>query len=245
MWQPTETSGFSTVASTTSRTVTPRVSIGATLVRAGRAYLAARRLRYQWTAHGTFGTTPIVLDTRMRGVSLAGILRATIVVGTTARDVLTIDELELAVAHELAHKDAWDNLKRFAMFASPDFFGLTSTARRLEQIWNTEVECQADALAVAGDATRATTLASALVKVARLAGAGAPAPLVWSSFHEHSALERRVRLLVSGRATAGVPSMSTALFGLSAATVITAVALYLQVPLAMHEASELLVRLLP
>src|SRR6185436_17340222 len=105
----------------------------------------------------------------LRGVALAGIFRPRILIGTRARRVLTSAELDLAVAHEQAHRQAGDNLSRALMLCAPDFLGFFTEARRLERMWEAEAECVADAAAVNGNPVRATRLASALVKVARLA----------------------------------------------------------------------------
>jgi beta-lactamase regulating signal transducer with metallopeptidase domain len=137
--------------------------------------------------------------TGLAGVSLAGILRPKILVGSRALAALTPAELEVAISHEVAHQRSLDNLKRFLICCAPDVFGWLPAARRLEQRWEAETECQADARAVRGDDSRAVTLASALVKVARLARPGAidPSP-AWSAFHVPTLLETRVRRLVDG-----------------------------------------------
>jgi Zn-dependent protease with chaperone function len=176
--------------------------IGRRLVPVVRALRATQRLGRAWTPHRGRHSGRIVEDPQMPGVSLAGIFRTTVVVGRPVRDALTSEELDVAIAHELAHQRARDNLKRFAMLASPDLFGCSAAARWLERQWSTEVECRADAHAAAGDPTRAANLASALLKVARLGGAagegsGRVSPL-WSTFHHRSVLELRVRRLVSG-----------------------------------------------
>ena len=129
------------------------------------------------------------------GVSFFGIWRPTILVGSEARAALTPDELDLAISHEIAHRQSLDNLKRFMMHVAPDLFGWTGVARELEERWQTEAECEADASAAGGDGQRAVLLASALVKVARLGGMGhlrSPSP-AWSAFHVPTLLELRVR----------------------------------------------------
>ena len=181
------------------------------------------------------------------GLSLAGVFRTWILVGADARRVLTRDELDVALAHEHAHRASWDNIKRCAMFCAPDFFGWTSMARALEQRWRAEAECRADSRAVAGDERRAVHLASALVKVARLAGnerSRLVSP-VWSTFHEPMLLEARVRRLVSGEAL-GAPSAR-----LTRSIVFTSVLALAWLgfsPVAaqqIHRATEALVHLLP
>jgi hypothetical protein len=90
------------------------------------------------------------------------------------------------------------------MYCSPDFFCRTAVARQIEERWQAEAECEADADAVRGDGHRAVVLATALVKVARLGCAGtvhATSPACTSSaFHVPTLLEMRVRRLLSGSA---------------------------------------------
>ena len=153
----------------------------------------------RWALAGNRRPGQEILEIKgLNGVSLAGVFRTRILIGSNAKSTLSEAELEVAVAHELAHRGCWDNLKRCAMFCAPDLFGFTSGARDLEARWRAEAECRADALAVGGDETRATHLASALVKVARLSQ---PSPSyvspVWSTFHEPPLLEARVRRLVA------------------------------------------------
>jgi Zn-dependent protease with chaperone function len=135
------------------------------------------------------------------GVSLAGILRSRILVGTETLEALTPAELAVAISHEAAHERSRDNLKRFLMYCAPDVFGWSRTAQQLEDAWQRQSEYRADDYAVMGDESRAVVLASALVKVAQLSRRARavtnPVP-VWSAFHEPSLLEARVRRLVAG-----------------------------------------------
>jgi hypothetical protein len=132
----------------------------------------------------------------LAGVSLAGVLRPRILVGLAVRETLTRDELDAAVAHEVAHGASRDNWKRLAVYCAPDFFGHTVTARRLEVAWSAAAECQADARAVAGDRGRAVDLASALVKVARLGAHASPRSPAWSMLHDEPLLAARVHRLL-------------------------------------------------
>jgi beta-lactamase regulating signal transducer with metallopeptidase domain len=135
------------------------------------------------------------------GVSLAGILRSRILVGSETLEALTAAELDLAISHEAAHERSRDNLKRFLMYCAPDVFGWSRTARRLEATWQSASEYRADDYAVMGDERRAIVLAAALVKVAQLSrrvhGIAHPVP-AWNAFHVPSLLEKRVRRLVAG-----------------------------------------------
>ncbi len=169
--------------------------------RAGRILLTDRRLA-ALTQRDAMPLTAGVYEVHdLPGVSLAGILRPKILVGSAAVAALTPGELDVAISHEIAHQRSRDNLKRFLVHCAPDMFGLTATARRLEEAWQAEAECSADAQAARGDAGRAVVLASALVKVARLSrrsGMVVPSP-AWSAFHVPTLLETRVRRLVHGR----------------------------------------------
>lgn len=146
------------------------------------------------------------------GVSLAGVVRTRVVIGPEVASCLSAAELEVAVAHELAHRDAFDNLARWGIRCAPDLLGHTGVARRLEEAWHAAAEARADTRAIGGDTLRAVHLASALVKVARLGTDRAAAPLstVWSTLHDAALLEWRVRRLVSGAVPTEGPRHSRA-----------------------------------
>ena len=132
------------------------------------------------------------------GIALAGIVRPRILIGTPARRLLSGEELEVALAHELAHQEMGDNVTRMLMRSAPDFLAGTPAARRLESLWDGEAECLADAAAVGDSPTRAAQLASALVKIGRLAAGTPQWSPEWSALHHPALLELRVRRLVSG-----------------------------------------------
>jgi beta-lactamase regulating signal transducer with metallopeptidase domain len=176
----------------------------------------------------------------LRGIALAGVFRPRVLVGASAREALTAAELDVAIAHELAHQRARDNLVRALMWCVPDFLGLMPAARRLETLWDAEAECLADARAVDGSEARAVCLASALVKVARLAPgpAHAYAP-AWSTFHQAALLETRVRRLVTApeRACSQVRWLPL----VCAALVSFAVAWFSGLPAQLHALTEILI----
>jgi hypothetical protein len=184
------------------------------------------------------------------GVSLSGVVRTRILIGPAASAQLSSSELQAAVAHELAHRDALDNLKRYAMFCAPDLFGFTTAARRLERQWHSAAESLADARAVNGDPRGALHLASALVKVARLTAdrsfaSPPPSSLIWSTLHDPPLLERRVRRLLSGAPpSAAHPAAAR---GLAIVAIPAAVLLTCAPELARlaHQMTETVVRFLP
>lgn len=183
----------------------------------------------------------------MYGVSLAGVLKPRILVGSAAVEALTPAELDAAIAHEVAHRGSRDNLKRFLMHCAPDVFGWSAAARRIEELWQAEAERQADARAVRGDERRAVVLASALIKVARLAprpGAVEPSP-AWSAFHVPTLLETRVKRLASGRLEAAHGCRALWRATVAAAVAIPAAAWAFDLSYALHLATEALVSRLP
>jgi beta-lactamase regulating signal transducer with metallopeptidase domain len=179
------------------------------------------------------------------GVSLAGVFKPRIVIGREVAKELSSAELEVAIAHELAHRDAYDNIARASMLCAPDFFGGSRRARRLETGWHEAAESLADTRAVRGDRNRALHLASALVKVARLSSSAAPVrpQPAWSTLNDPSLLERRVRRLVSGGLTPARPYGRQGVAALLVAGgIVTAIPLTAG---SLHRLTEYLVRLLP
>jgi hypothetical protein len=100
-------------------------------------------------------------------MALVGVWQPRLLVTRGLIDALTPEELAASVAHELGHSRAWDNLKRLAMCAAPDFLS-AATARRFERRWASAAEHAADHLNGDNSAAARCALASALVKVARL-----------------------------------------------------------------------------
>jgi hypothetical protein len=220
--------------------------IGRSLVRAARILRTDLRLAAVAARVGRPRGGMVFEVNGLGGVSLAGIFRPKILIGSAAFTELTPAELDVAISHEMAHRQSLDNFKRFLICCAPDLFALLPAARRLEDRWEAETECQADARAVDGDDRRAIVLASALVKVARLAR---PAPLspspVWSGFHVAALLETRVKRLVGGEAS--VPRTRAEVWRTIAAAAIAlpAAAWMLDLSYAVHLVTEALVTSLP
>jgi hypothetical protein len=165
------------------------------LVRAGHHAARLTRDASRFVRRGRLSLTEVPL---LPGIALAGIFRPRIVIGSPVRHLLSGGELDVALAHELAHQRAGDNLTRLLMHCAPDFLTGTSAAKRIEEVWAGEVECIADSEAVAGDPRRATRLASALVKIGRLASGGHEWSPHWSTLNQPALLELRIRRLVTG-----------------------------------------------
>jgi hypothetical protein len=218
-----------------------------TLSRIASAAHATRQLRRWRHVRAVPGISHAIELDGVTVLSLAGIFRTTILLGRNVREALTASELDVALAHETAHQRAFDNVKRFAMYCVPDFFGYTGACRRLEAEWRDCAECLADSRAARGDAKRALNLASALVKVARLS-ASSPRVLsapTWTAFYDEPLIETRVRRLVSGASeqveTSSPEPALAAVFMLAACSIMWLAAF----PGALHRATEAFARLLP
>jgi hypothetical protein len=203
---------------------------------------ASRCVRMSSRAYPRGIPNTYVVDS-LPGVSLAGIVRPRILIGRTVKSLLSNDELDVAVAHEVAHRDAFDNLARWCMFCAPDFLVNSAIASRLEHDWHVAAESRADARAIRGDHRRAVNLASALIKVARLSAVQTPTVSVpsWSTLNDSELLESRVHRLLSGTfpQADGLPGF---------ATTIVVVCLLIVAPVLagpIHRLTEALVWLLP
>jgi Zn-dependent protease with chaperone function len=102
-------------------------------------------------------------------VAVVGVFRPKMFVASRLFDALGADEIAAAVSHELGHVSARDNLKRTLMRACRDALLVAPWSRQLERAWSAEAESAADEFAArAGGRAQAISLASALVKIARL-----------------------------------------------------------------------------
>jgi hypothetical protein len=147
-------------------------------------------------------------------------------------------EFHQVIAHEAAHLRARDNLKLLLLLACPDALAWTPLGAALAERWRTEAEFAADQRASGDDPLQRVELASALVKVARLSGAGAAARNALTMAVALDDVEGRVRQLLS---PAGIPAarMTRTLASLALLVPLVALPLYGLV----HQFIETLVRL--
>jgi Zn-dependent protease with chaperone function len=223
----------------------------------GRGALLVRRagaLVRRWEVSATPVDVPDLAGTRIRAyavddrfpvVALVGVWRPRLFIARQVLAALTASELKVAIAHELAHRRAWDNGKR-ALFAwAPDLLGWLAAGRRLERQWAAAAEREADCTAAGASPRRGVDLAGALVKVSRLAAVPATAPAIplFSTFHECGDIGDRVRRLVSASSQerprrVGPPPWA-------AAVTLVVLASLPQTWQTLHAISELCVQLLP
>jgi hypothetical protein len=232
------------------------VALGVTAIRRGvNAMRLARTIVQRWMRsasplaleelRGT-GVDAYAVDDRFPVFALVGVFRPRLFIARQVLQALAPGELRVAVAHELAHREAWDNAKRLLLCCSPDVLASLTAGRRLEQQWAADAECAADTRAGGGSLVRRLDLAAALVKVSRLAVTPNPGVPLFSTLHERGDLAGRVARLVTP-ASEGQRRRAGRRSTVLAATLAIVAAVVL-LPLAwssVHGMTEAFLRLLP
>jgi Zn-dependent protease with chaperone function len=218
--------------------------IARTVWRALFAIRASQRLSDLWRKRGRAVDTieaplPIVAVERgFPAVAVVGFRCPVLFIASSLLRDCSDEELRAIVAHECAHVDARDNLKRLLLRAVPE---LGVVGRALERAWSDAAEEAADAAAVAQSPVLAVPLAQALVRAARLTHTAAlEMPL--SAFNRDGQIETRVRKLLAPMVvidrTAGFPWYRAVALACAAATLVVAAP-------AIHQLMEALVAWLP
>jgi hypothetical protein len=100
-------------------------------------------------------------------IAVAGVLCPRVLVSESLAQILTAEELQIALLHETAHQRSRDNLKRLCLLLLPDPLPFISFGSALQRAWTRLVEWAADDYAAGGDRERSMLLACALVRFAR------------------------------------------------------------------------------
>jgi len=137
----------------------------------------------------------IIVENDAPLLALSGLLRPRLLISRSVLHALSSEELDTALAHEQAHRRSRDNAKRLLLLLAPDVFLFVRPLRMLERSWSKFAEWAADDQAAAGDASRAASLAAALVQVARL-GSGPRIPFLSTSLLADRDLSARVDRLL-------------------------------------------------
>ena len=146
-----------------------------------------------------------VIDSRFPIVALVGLFVSRLFVARTVVEACDAGELRAVVAHEQAHAGARDNLRRLLMAAAPDALAWLPVGAGMMREWGAMAELAADETAVSHLPDR-LNLASALVKVARLATTP-PAALPASTLYRGEPIAERVhRLLEAPARPASAPA---------------------------------------
>jgi Zn-dependent protease with chaperone function len=178
-------------------------TIGWSLARAASGWYRASRLSGAWSRAAerlpvAEGHVPVyVVDAPDAAVTLTGIVRPRVFIARTVVDALTMDELDVVLAHEAGHRLRWDNLKRLVLMASPDALAGSRVGRMMASEWAWGAESTADRHAVGLNRAKGVALASALIKVARLAPMTPRAPMPVSALCERGPLAARVGRLLA------------------------------------------------
>jgi len=110
----------------------------------------------------------LLLQGKAPVLAVAGVLRPQLIISRPVMRGLSAEERGAALRHEQAHRIAGDNLKRLLILLSPDLFPFIRTFGSLERAWSRFTEWAADDHATEGDPQCALSLASALVRVAKM-----------------------------------------------------------------------------
>lgn len=204
------------------------------------------RTGWHTDVQGTSGQLLVIPEARPF-LALCGIFRARVVISERLLREFPPDELSAALSHERAHWIFRDNLKRLVLAFLPDALPFMPSLKPLEQSWARFSERAADDFVSATDEAQAVSLASALVRLARI-GSGADvrwAPLVTSPLGGTDDLSGRVdRLLAPEQPNVQFPSSRNSALIAAGAAVMVSFAAVLAWPATLSPMHELLERLL-
>jgi Zn-dependent protease with chaperone function len=173
-------------------------------------------------------------------MTAAGIVRPRVLLSGAAESMLTANELQTALNHEVAHVRRLDNLKKLLLrFVA--FPGM----RAIEAAWLEATEMAADDAAVS-NAAEALDLAAALIKLSRLGPVEPPVDLTAALVHSPASVmyARVERLITWSDARLVSPLKFSPWYGLGAAlaSVTVFAVTYSQLLAHVHTATEWLVR---
>jgi Zn-dependent protease with chaperone function len=105
-------------------------------------------------------------------IAVVGVFRRRLFIADHLFDSLHEEELSAAIAHECGHLKAIDNLKRVLLRVCRDVLTIIPSGRAFDRLWAEESEAAADEYAARTGGDAALNMASALVKIARMAPPG-------------------------------------------------------------------------
>jgi Zn-dependent protease with chaperone function len=183
----------------------------------------------------------VVIEDDAPLMALSGLLRPRLLISRGVLHQLSAEELDAALAHEQAHRLAFDNTKRLLLLLTPDVFPLVSGLQALETAWLRFSEWAADDHAVRGNSLRAVSLAAALVRIARMGAAPGVPKLSTSLVNGDSELSTRVeRLLQNSQVVAIRPPSSRRSWRMRGLVFLACVAALAAAPVALPFVHELL-----
>lgn len=226
-------------------------ALSLSVTRSARAFLASLRFNRLCASqardlHVPGQDSPIlVVENEAPILAMSGLLRPRLLISRGVLETLGPEEMDAALRHEHAHRVSRDNLKRLAFSLTPDVLPFTNSLRTLEQYWSRYTEWAADDRAAACDSHRALSLASALLRVARL-GAAPKLPLLSTSLLacDHDLSARVARLLRTSEAEQPRSTYTAPILAVSAVFAATLVAALAYSPAALASVHNLLERFL-
>jgi hypothetical protein len=218
-------------------------------VRTGRSVRAAMRCSRLLRVAGTRAVAPDgtrywMVETDYPVAAVTGIFRTRLLLSTRILRECTAAEIDTIISHERAHVRRRDNLVRAAMLYLPDPLRFTRAGRDMELAWADAAEEAADEAAAGPSDERRALLASALVRVARMANTPMPEWVPGLAFYEGHNLDTRVRRLLGAArlSTHGRLLHSSAVIAVSSACVF---AVSEAAGRSLHSWMELAVRYVP
>jgi len=214
-----------------------------------RLAITTRRTTRAWFANAKpialegIAVPALSVETTFPIVAVVGLFRPRLIIARSVLATCTSDELRAVLAHEQGHLNRRDNLRRLALMATPDVLAWLPISARMFSAWYDAAEEAADDNAARSHRDGRLHLASALVKVARIAaGTSLPPVVPAAALYTGSNLETRVRRLLAPAAEpAGAGSGATAV---ALVVAIAAVVFATGTPL-VHEWIETAIHFLP
>jgi Zn-dependent protease with chaperone function len=192
--------------------------IGYAIWRGCKTHLVTRRMIRNWLQHaepvdvGNAAIPAYRFPHSFPVIAVVGVFRPRLFIARQVFQSLSRDEIAAAVAHENGHLAAWDIVKSGLLRWCRDLQSILPLGRRIDRAWIGAAELAADEHAARHGASVALDLASALVKVARLAPreVGPTAPAGAALFvQDMGSISRRVlRLIQLAARVNGLPQES-------------------------------------
>lgn len=182
------------------------------LYRVVGTWLATRRLAENWLKESVEITVEDIgipvhrIRHEFPVIAVIGILRPRFFVAEQVLESLDENEFAAAIAHEYGHLRANDNFKRTVLRVCRDLL-ILPLGKVLDNAWSDNAESVADEFAAAKGRSTALDLASALVKIARIAPLGKSPAMPAGAFlieDQNADITSRVKHLVRLSETGGV-----------------------------------------
>lgn len=132
-------------------------------------------------------------------MAVVGVIRPRIFIAEQVLGSLTADEFQAAVAHEYGHLSSNDNLKRTILRVCRDLV-ILPVGNSLDRAWAENAESAADEYAANSGRFTALNLASALIKLARIAPKNSGHSTLFASYlidEQRGDVTSRIRQLLS------------------------------------------------